>query len=47
MRISHGSMLSLDAISLGLAPSRAVGGSPKPKENTTKEKTMQADYVRT
>ncbi len=28
---SHGSMLSLDAISLDLAPSRAVGGSPQAK----------------
>ena len=37
-RTSHGSMLSLDAISLGLAPSRAVGGSPQAKREYHKGK---------
>src|SRR5215210_7068560 len=37
-RTSHGSMLSLDAISLDLAPSRAVGGSPQAKREYHKGK---------
>ena len=41
-RTSHGSMLSLDAISPGLAPSRAVGGSPQAKREYHKGKNYYA-----
>lgn len=37
-RTSHGNMLSLDAISPGLAPSRAVGGSLQAKREYSKGK---------
>ena len=42
-RTSHGSMLSLDAILRVLLRAEQSVVAPKPKENTTKGKTMQAD----
>lgn len=43
---SHGSLIRLDAVSLGLAPEQTGGDNPRSKEGSTRRKNTQADNAR-